>query len=85
MGIKLVEVKDVVFEVNALYSEYIPAWINGRPEDCYPEEGGDLEAVEFIEARIMEDTKVLPHAYGLELFQEYQEQILDDISKGFTL
>jgi hypothetical protein len=36
------EVIATVF-VEALFSPHVPAALSGRPEDCYPEEGGEIE------------------------------------------
>ena len=30
-------------QVGAQFSPYVPAFTSGRPEDCYPAEGGELE------------------------------------------
>ena len=35
-------------KVEALFSGYVPAFTSGRPEDCYPEEGGELEELAIL-------------------------------------
>jgi hypothetical protein len=47
-------------EVEYSGTPYIPAYISGPPEDCYPEEGGEIE-IESVEyetsGRVMIDGK----------------------------
>lgn len=39
-----VEINGFIFEILVLhYTPIIPAKLSGPPEDCYPEEGGELE------------------------------------------
>jgi len=85
MATQSVLIKDVVFEAETLYSEYIPARISGPPENCSPEEGGELIAIEFEAAYIMEGEVELPREYGEYLFNKFYEDILDDFRNGFVL
>lgn len=85
MSIESVEVNQVVFELDVTYSPYVPAKIDALPEDCYPDEGGELEGFEFEAAYIMEWEEKLPHEYGKQLFDKYVQDISDQLKNGYTL
>lgn len=85
LSIESVEVNQVVFELGVTYAPYVPAKIDALPEDCYPEEGGELEGFEFEAAYIMEWEEKLPHYYGNLLFNKYIQDISDQLKNGNTL
>ena len=35
--------------VEAHFSPYVPAFTSGKPEDCYPAEGGELEDLHVLQ------------------------------------
>ncbi len=43
MSTKTVTIYDVELEVEFSYTDYEPAKVDGPPEDCYPEYGGEIE------------------------------------------
>lgn len=80
-----VEVRGVVFEVDVTYSPYVPAKITGPPEDCHPEEGGELEDMYFEAAYIMEWDVLLPNDFGEKLYKQYLDEIEEEVRQGNTL
>lgn len=34
------------FEVTGIVSPYVPAYLSGPPENCYPAEGGEVEVID---------------------------------------
>jgi hypothetical protein len=50
LGVTLPNEEDVDVLFTGVINPYFPAFIAGPPEDCYPEEGGDIEDLQVQES-----------------------------------
>ena len=79
---------DVEFEVEFSSTPYVPARISGPPENCYPDEGGEVEIEsicigEFEVSDIISDSvrqllQTECEEAALECEQEERDSALDD-------
>jgi hypothetical protein len=82
--------KEIVFEINLEFEDFVPAYISGPPEDCYPSEGGTVSIyqISFIldpelntipQKRMEEIIEIMKdlenHVYDDEIFQLAQEKV----------
>ena len=62
------EDEELEYEVEYEAEPYVPARIYGEPDDCYPEEGGEIDLISV-------------KLNGLEVMGTLDEDVLDEIER----
>lgn len=84
--------EDTPFDVEFDVSKYVPAKVSGPPENCHPEEGGEVDITEvtvmgqdlmpFLSDSTLDKLRSLCEEAAPEMFQEEEDQAGEDAAEA---